>query len=109
MEDAFGDPPSDGLLVSAEHGGGTSPIDARPGDDDRLAEVANEGAGEDDVVFEALLDSARWVDDAAIVVHAGVRSAEAKAPGARWAREDRHETAARAMKGFETVAANLGR
>ena len=107
-EDAFGDPSSDGLLVSAEHGGGTSPIDAGPGDYDRLAEVADEGAGEDDAVFEALSDSARRVDDAAIVIDTGVRSAEAQTPRAHGTGEGRCESSPGSIGGFEPVTADSG-
>ena len=45
---------------------------ARPGDSDRFAEIADDGAGEDNVVFDALLDCARWIDFAVIVVDAGI-------------------------------------
>ncbi len=103
LEDVFGDPPSDGLLVSAEHGGGTSPIDAGPGDHDGLADVADDGTGEDDVVFESLLDSARRVDGAAIVIDTGVRSAEAEAPRAHRTGEGRCESSACSIGGFEPV------
>ena len=106
-EDAFGDPSSDGFLVSAESGGGAGPINAGPGDYDRLAEVANDGAGEGDVVFKPLLDGVRWIDDAAIVIDAGVRSANAEAPRAHGAGEGRCETSTRAVQGFEAVTADM--
>ena len=105
-EDAFGDPSSYGFLVSAEPGGGAGPINAGPGDHDRLAEVANDGAGEDDVVFKPLLDSARWVDGAAIVVDAGVRSANAEAPRAHRTSEGGCQTSPGAIGGFEPVTAD---
>ena len=101
------DPAVETACMETEQGGNLEAGNTRPGDHDGLAEGVNDGAGEDDVVFKPLLDRARWVDGAAIVVDAGVRSAEAEAPGARWAREDRHKASARAMQGFEAVAANM--
>ena len=107
VEGAGLDPAVETACIDTEHGGNLEAGNTRPGDYDRLAEGANDGAGEDDLVFKLLLDSPRWVDDAAIVVDADVRSAETEAPGARWAREDRHKPSARAVQGFEAVVANM--